>query len=58
MERIYELCGEINDFSWPEAKKFKQYEELKPRKHYDRSLSKHLLTLRPNLDPLLIDLVD
>ena len=23
MERIYELCGEINDTNWPEAKKFK-----------------------------------
>lgn len=47
----------INDQIGPECVKLKQYDELKPRRNYERNLQTHLKNLKP-LDHYTLDLLD
>ncbi|CAD8108880.1 unnamed protein product [Paramecium sonneborni] len=62
MERIYELCGSATEQNWPNCVNLRQWEEFKPRRHYERILIKHIQNvcqaLNKQIDQVTLDLID
>lgn len=45
MEKIYDFCGSANEQNWPNCVNLRQWDEFKPRRNYERQLTKHLTEL-------------
>lgn len=57
VDRQMSLIVSITYNIGPECVKLKQYDELKPRRNYERNLQTHLKNLKP-LDQYTLDLLD
>lgn len=57
IELIYEKCGTPDLFGWPEAEKFKYFNEFKPKIYKERKI-KQLIKKKKDLDDVTLDLID
>ncbi|CAD8079513.1 unnamed protein product [Paramecium primaurelia] len=62
MEKIYELCGSANEQNWPNCINLRLWEEFKPRRNYERLLTKHIKELcqiyNKQIDQVTLDLIE
>jgi hypothetical protein len=52
---FYDLLGDPEEV-WPEVKQFKNWEDLKPKKIYEKTLGQFIKSKNPDADQTAIDL--